>query len=203
MALAKQKPQFYTAKEYLLLERGAVVRHEYLNGEIFEMAGANRRHNRISTNITRVIGNQILDRECSVYGSDMRIRIPATQTYTYPDVVALCGPEEFEDETEDNLLNPALIVEVLSKSTEAYDRGAKFEHYQTIESLREYVLITQEPFRVEQFVRKNTNSWTYFEFRFADDVVKLNSIDCELSLRDIYHKFEQTFPKEVVLADPA
>ncbi len=154
MALAQQKPRLYTAKKYLISERESEIRHEYLNGEIFEMAGANKRHNRISTNLIHLIETQIRDRDCSVYGSDMRIRIPATQTYTYPDVVALCGPEEFEDETEDNLLNPTLIVEVLSKSTEAYDRGAKFEHYQTIESLREYVLITQEPFRVEQFVRK-------------------------------------------------
>ena len=197
MTLAQQKPRLYTAKEYLVLEREAEFRHEYLDGEIFEMAGANKRHNLISINMIRVIGNQILDRECSVYGSDMRIRIPVMETYTYPDVVALCGPEEFEDETEDNLLNPALIVEVLSKSTEAYDRGAKFEHYQTIESFREYVLITQEPFRVEQFVRRDTSTWTYFEFRSADDVVKLASIDCEICLRDIYHKVEETFPKKI------
>lgn len=198
MALAKQKPQLYTALEYLVLERESEIRHEYLDGEIFQMAGANKRHNLISSNMIRVISNQILDRECSVYGSDMRIKIRATEKYTYPDVVALCGPEEFEDETEDNLLNPALIIEVLSKTTEAYDRGAKFAYYQSIESFREYVLITQEPFRVEQFVRKNTSTWTYFEFRFADDVVKLTSINCELSLRDIYHKVEQNFPKEVI-----
>ena len=197
MALAKQKPQLYTPQEYLILERASEIRHEYLDGEIFEMAGANKRHNLISINIIRMIGNQILDRECSVYGSDMRIRIPATETYTYPDVVGLCEPEEFEDETEDNLLNPALIIEVLSKTTEAYDRGAKFAYYQSIESFREYVLITQEPFRVEQFVRKDTSMWTYFEFRLADDVVQLSSIDCKLGLRDIYHKVEQTFPKKV------
>ena len=197
MALAKQRPQLYTTQEYLILERESEVRHEYLNGEIFEMAGANKRHNLISSNMIRVISNQIHDRECSVYGSDMRIKIRATEKYTYPDVVALCGPEEFEDETEDNLLNPALIIEVLSKTTEAYDRGAKFAYYQSIESFREYVLITQEPFRVEQFVRKDTSMWTYFEFRLADDVVKLSSIDCKLGLRDIYHKIEQTFPKKV------
>ena len=117
MALAKQKPQLYTALEYLVLERESEIRHEYLDGEIFQMAGANKRHNLISSNMIRVISNQILDRECSVYGSDMRIKIRATEKYTYPDVVALCGPEEFEDETEDNLLNPALIIEVLSKTT--------------------------------------------------------------------------------------
>ena len=198
MALAQQKPKFYTAKEYLELEREGEFRHEYLDGEIFEIAGANKRHNVISTNVIRLLGNQLLERHCNVYGSDMRVKITSSENYTYPDVVALCGEEIFEDETEDTLLNPMLIIEVLSKSTEAYDRGAKFESYQTIESFHEYVLITQEPFRVEQFVRKEENVWTYFEFRKSDAVVKLNSIDCELALRDIYHKIQPKFPREVV-----
>lgn len=197
MGQVRIQAKYYTPREYLAVEREAGFRHEYMDGEIFAMAGGNKRHNLISANVIRIIGNQILDRSCSVYGSDMRIKIPFTNAYTYPDVVGLCGPEEFEDDTEDNLLNPALIVDVLSKSTEAYDRGAKFESYQTIESLREYVLITQEPFRVEQFVRRDANTWTYFEFRSADDVLKLHSIECELCLRDIYHKVEQKFPKEV------
>lgn len=198
MGLAKQKPKFYTPEEYLELERGSEVRHEYIDGEIYEMAGANKPHNRISVNVVRLLDNQLLERGCNIYGSNMRVRIASTGKYTYPDVVAVCGEEIFEDEAEDTLLNPMLIIEVLSKSTEAYDRGAKFEYYQTIESFREYVLITQEPFRVEQFVRKEANVWTYFEFRKPDDVVKLNSIDCELALRDIYHKIQQKFPKEVI-----
>jgi Uma2 family endonuclease len=126
------------------------------------------------------------------------ICVSATEKYTYPDIVAVCGKEIFEDKTQDTLLNPQLIIEVLSKSTEGYDRGAKFEYYQTIESFTEYVLITQEPFRVEQYVRKHKNEWTYFEFRKPEDIVKLNSIDCEISLQDIYHKIQQTFPKEVI-----
>lgn len=196
MGLPQQKPKLYTPTEYLKLEREAEFRHEYLYGEIFEMAGASKRHSLISVNLIRLIGNQLFDRDCSVYNSDMRIKIP-NQNYTYPDIVAQCGPEQFEDGSEDTLLNPTLIVEVLSRSTEAYDRGAKFEQYQTIESFREYLLITQEPFRVEQFVRRDVNAWTYFEFRTPEDVVKLESIGCELSLRDIYYKVEQTFPKEL------
>ncbi len=198
MGLAQQKPKIYTPEEYLELERAATVRHEYLDGEIFEMAGANRRHNVLSANIMRLLGNQLLDRECSAYSSDMRIKISPAGDYTYPDVVAACGEEIFEDDKEDNLLNPMLIIEVLSKSTEAYDRGGKFGAYQTIESFREYVLVTQEPFRVEQFVRKEENVWTYFEFRRPDEIVKLSSIGCELSLRDIYHKIQPKFPREVV-----
>ncbi len=197
MGLAQQKI-LYSPEEYLEFERKSEVRHEYIDGEIFEMAGANKRHNGISANLVRLLGNQLLEQDCVVYGSDMRVRITSTGKYTYPDVVAVCGEELFEDETEDTLLNPLLIVEVLPKSTEAYDRGGKFEYYQTIESFQEYVLVTQEPFRVEQFVRKDKNVWTYFEFRQPEDVVKLNSINCELVLQDIYHKIQQKFPKEVL-----
>jgi len=198
MGLAQKKPQIFTPEEYLEFERQSKVRHEYIDGELFEMAGANKNHNRISSNIIRLLGNQLIERDCSVYGSDMRVKITAAEKYTYPDVVAICGDEAFEDETEDTLLNPMLIIEVLSKSTEAYDRGGKFEFYQLIESFREYVLISQEPFRVEQFVRKNANEWTYFEFRKPNEIVKLNSINCELVLADIYHKIQQKFPKEVI-----
>lgn len=196
MGLAQKKPEFVSPEDYLELEREALDKHEYLNGEIFAMAGAGRRHNQICTNLIRRIAIQIGDRKCSVYGSDMRVKIPSGN-YTYPDVVAVCGDEIFEDKAEDNLLNPLVIIEVLSKSTEAYDRGAKFEQYQTIPNLREYVLVTPEPYRVEQFVRQDANAWTYLEFRTAEDTVKLESIGCELSLGDIYFKVEQTFPKQI------
>ena len=198
MGLAQRKPQFYTSEEYLEFERKSVVRHEYLDGEIYEMAGANKQHNIISTNIVRLLGNQLFDRDCNVFGGDMRVKITATEKYTYPDIVAVCGEENYEDETEDTLLNPSLIIEILSKSTEAYDRGGKFEYYQTIESFQEYILIAQEPFRVEQYVRKDKNIWTYFEFRDSEDVLKFDSIGGELKLKDIYHKIKQKFPKEII-----
>jgi Uma2 family endonuclease len=198
MELALKKPKLFTSAEYLEFERASEVKHELIDGEIFEMAGATKSHNLIAGNVFRQLGNQLLERECNAYRSDMRVKITATEKYTYPDIVAVCGEEIFEDSTEDTLLNPQLIIEVLSKSTEAYDRGAKFEYYQTIESFSEYILIAQEPFRVEQFVRKTKNEWTYFEFRQAEDVVKLHSIDCELKLKDIYHKIQQKFPKEVI-----
>ena len=197
MGLALKKPKIFTSAEYLEFERLSEVKHELINGEIFEMAGAVKRHNQISANIIRLLGNQLLERDCSAFSSDMRVKISAAGNYTYPDIVAVCGEEIYEDETEDTLINPQLIIEVLSKSTEAYDRGVKFEYYQTIESFHEYVLITQEPFRVEQYVRKNENEWAYFEFRKPENIVRLNSIDCEISLQDIYHKIQQTFPKEI------
>jgi Uma2 family endonuclease len=198
MGLALKKPKLYTPAEYLEFERRAEVKHELIDGEIFEMAGATRNHNRISTNVVRLLDTQMLERDCNVYGSDMRVKITVTEKYTYPDVVAVCGEEIYEDENEDTLLNPRLIIEVLSKSTAGYDRGAKFEYYQTIESFQEYVLISQEPFRVEQYVRKTKNEWTYFEFRQSEEVVRLNSIGCELSLKDIYHKIQPKFPHEVI-----
>jgi Uma2 family endonuclease len=197
MGLALKKPKLFTSAEYLEFERLSEVKHELINGEVFEMAGAVKRHNQISANIIRLLGNQLLERDCNAFSSDMRVKISAAGNYTYPDIVAVCGEEIYEDETEDTLINPQLIIEVLSKSTEAYDRGVKFEYYQTIESFREYVLITQEPFRVEQYVRKNENEWSYFEFRKPENIVRLNSIDCEISLQDIYHKIQQTFPKEI------
>ena len=198
MGLALEKPKLFTSAEYLEFERNSEVKHELIDGEIFEMAGATKSHNLIAGNVFRELSLQLLERECNVYTNDMRVKITATEKYTYPDVVAVCGEEIYEDQTEDTLINPQLIIEVLSKSTEGYDRGAKFEYYQTIESFREYVLITQEPFRVEQYVRKNKNEWTYFEFRQAEDIVKLISIDCEISLQDIYHKIQPKFPKEVI-----
>ena len=115
MGLAEQKPKFYTPEEYLEFERESEVRHEYIDGEIYEMAGANKRHNIISANLIRLLGNQLFDRDCNVYGSDMRVKIASTGKYTYPDAAAVCGEEFYEDETEDTLLNPMLIVEVLSK----------------------------------------------------------------------------------------
>ncbi len=198
MGLALKEPKLYTSAEYLEFERQSEVKHELIDGEIFVPAGAVKRHNQISANIIRLLGNQLLERDCNAFSSDMRVKITPTGKYTYPDIVAVCGEEIYEDSTEDTLLNPQLIIEVLSKSTEGYDRGAKFEYYQTIESFREYVLITQEPFRVEQFVRRNKNEWTYFEFRQAEDIVRLNSIECEITLQDVYHKIRQTFPKEVI-----
>lgn len=197
MGLAKPK-NLYTPEEYLELERKSEIRHEHIDAEIFEMAGEGKRHNQISANLMRLLGNQILERDCNVYANGMRVNIASTGNYTYPDIVGICGDEEFEDEKQDILLNPLLLIEILSKSTEAYDRGTKFEFYQTIESFNEYTLITQEPFRVEQFIRQDKNTWTYLEFRNSEDVIHLQSINCELSLHDIYHNVEQKFPKEVI-----
>ena len=188
--MSSQRQTLLTPEEYLAIERKSEIKHEYHAGEMFAMVGASKRHNLITANIIRVLGNQLLDRPCNVYPSDMRVKISATGKYTYPDVVIACEDEQFDDAEQDTLLNPVIIIEVLSESTEAYDRGKKFEHYQNIESLTEYLLVTQDPYRIEQYVRQSNSEWKYSEYHHADDVLKLDVIGCELTLKDVYVKVE-------------
>ncbi len=143
----------YSVEEYLNLEREASYKSEYLDDEIFAMAGASRRRNLISINTGGSLNAQLAERDCEVYVSDMRVRIEATNLLTYPNVVVVCVEPRFHDEEADTLLNPVLIIEVLSKSTSRFDRGEKFEHYRTINSFVEYLLIAQDRFYVEQYVR--------------------------------------------------
>ena len=152
----------FTPQEYLSLERKSPTRNEYFRGEIFAMAGTSREHSLIAVNLTRRIGNQLEDRPCEVYASDMRVLVDATGLYTYPDVVVVCGEPEFLDREVDTLLNPTVIFEVLSESTEAYDRGVKFGHYRRIPSLREYVLVSQDRMLVERYTRQG-NDWLLSE----------------------------------------
>jgi Uma2 family endonuclease len=177
-----------TPQEYLLQERIADIKSEYLNGEIFAMAGASREHNQIASNVVRLLGNQLLASNCSVYANDMKVRIASINKYTYPDILVSCDPEEFIDEQQDVLLNPLVIIEILSDSTEAYDRGRKFFHYQHINSLIEYILISQNICSVEIFQRQNDNSWLYSAFHHSDDIVAVNSIECSLALKEIYRR---------------
>jgi Uma2 family endonuclease len=186
--MSSQRKTLLTPEEYLAAERKAETRSEYFGGEVFAMVGASKRHNLIAANIIRVLGNQLLERPCNVYPSDMRVKVSATGKYTYPDVVVACEPESFDDAENDTLLNPVVIVEVLSASTEAYDRGKKFEQYQQIESLTEYILVAQDPYRIEQYVRQSDREWRYSEYHDAAEVLKIGVIGCELALKDAYAK---------------
>ncbi len=185
-----------TPEEYLAIERKAEFKSEYYQGEMFAMAGASDPHNIISTNLIRVFSNQLLHRDCVVYGGDMRVKVNPLGKYTYPDVMVACGKRIFDDEQHDTLVNPVLIVEILSDSTEAYDRGAKFDHYQAIKSFAEYILVAQDTRRVEQFVRQHDGAWTYRAFKSHEDVVMLQSIGCELRLAEIYLKVPALPPTE-------
>ena len=183
------KKKLLTEEEYLAIERRAEFRSEFHRGEMFARAGASRRHNRIVTNLVTALDNQLRERPCNVYSNDMRVKVPHTRLFTYPDLVVTCGKEMFADNEQDTLLDPLVIFEVLSDSTEAYDRGKKFEHYQSIGSLATYVLVAQEARRIEQYVRQEDGRvWIYTEAHGADAVVGIEVIACNLKLEDVYAK---------------
>jgi Uma2 family endonuclease len=182
----------YSPEEYLALERKAEYKSEYLNGRIIAMSGASRWHNLIAGNLYRELSQQLRGRPCEAYTSDLRVKVSSTGLYTYPDITVACGDILFEDAEIDTLINPNVIVEVLSPSTEAYDRGEKFAHYRRLESLQEYVLVSQDRVRIEYYVRQGTQ-WVFSEASTLDETVRLGSIGCDLILRDIYEKVE--FPE--------
>jgi Uma2 family endonuclease len=185
-----QAQQRYTPEEYLALERQAQCKSEYDAGDILAMAGASRWHNLIVANVVGELRAQLKGHPCATYPSHMRVKVSATGLYTYPDVTVVCGEARFEDNQQDTLLNPTLIVEVLSESTEAYDRGGKFAHYRKLPSLMEYVLIAQTKPHIEHYVRQPDNRWLLSEADSLSDTLHLPSIDCRLALAEVYDKVD-------------
>ena len=179
-----------TPEEYLVLERKATLKSEYLNGKILAMSRANLAHNLIMVDIATELNIQLRGRGWDVCMSNMRVKTGPKGAYFYPDVVVFCGEPRFEDNVFDTLLNPILIIEVLSPSTEVYDKGEKFAHYQELASLREYILVSQDRIRVEQY-RLTQTQWVQTEFQLPEDLLPLVSIGCELSLRDIYRRLPE------------
>jgi Uma2 family endonuclease len=179
-----------TPEEYLEQERKAEWRSEYFNGEVFRMSGASRYHALIITNLVRDLSQKLRGRPCNVYSSSLRVRVSPTGLYTYPDVVVTCGEEQFLDESNDTLLNPVLIIEVLSDSTKDYDRGGKFESYRTLTSLEEYLTIAQDKIHIEQWQCQKDRRWLLSEHFDTTVSIALNSIDVELLLPDIYEKID-------------
>ena len=175
-------------EEYLALERQSEIKSEYFGGEIFAMAGASREHNIISTNIVRVLGNQLLEKPCNIFLSDMKVKMKEIKKYTYPDIVVVCGNEEYDDEYNDILLNPIVIIEILSDSTEAYDRGDKFAHYQFLSTFSEYILVSQYFPKIEKFLRQNNDTWIYSKCEKPEDIVRIESLKCKLQLAEVYRK---------------
>jgi Uma2 family endonuclease len=175
-------------QEYLALERAAVNKSEYYNGEVFAFAGANQSHNLIVANVITLFNLQLKSKPCKVYPSDMRVKVSETGLYTYPEVTVVCGEAELEDEHLDTLLNPTVIVEVLSPSTEKDDRIVKFAHYRRLVSVMEYILTAQDSARLEQYVRQSDGRWLLSEYRDLEATAAIESIDCELPLKDVYHK---------------
>jgi Uma2 family endonuclease len=184
-----------TPEEYLELDRAAECRNEYFNGRMYAMAGGTHRHALIIGNCTRELGNELKKRPCLVTPTDVRIRTSPGGLYTYPDIVVVCGDSRYVDGRRDTLLNPTLLIEVLSPSTEAYDRGLKSAQYRTLETLEEYALVSQHEPRVEIF-RRQTAGWLFSEVVGLDTSCHFASVECTLSLADIYDKvtFEEGEP---------
>lgn len=178
-----------TPEAYLARERAATERSEYVNGQVYALAGTSREHSLIAANLIRELSTQLRGRPCETYANDMRVKVSATGMYTYPDIVVACGEPRFEDAHVDTLLDPTVVVEVLSPSTEAYDRGAKFAHYRRLPSLREYVLVSQHQPLIERFERRG-ESWWLGDAIGLDSSIMLTSIECTLALRDVYERVE-------------
>ncbi|HZS46184.1 MAG TPA: Uma2 family endonuclease [Blastocatellia bacterium] len=192
--MASHLKHIYTPQEYLAMERAASYKSEFCNGEIFAMSGASLEHNLIVTNTTISLGNQLEGKDCDVLANDMRVKTVDSSLYTYPDIVVVCGERRFEDASVDTLLNPKLIIEVLSPSTASYDRTKKFAYYRGIESLQEYILIAQDECRVTQYVRQGTDTWIFHEATSLDEKIHLASVPCVLDLSRVYRRIE--FPPD-------
>jgi Uma2 family endonuclease len=199
MAAAAQ-PRRYTPEEYLALEREAEYKSEYVNGCIYAMAGASRAHILITGNIGGELRARLRGSPCETYTNDMRVKVSPTGMYAYPDVAVVCEEPLFEDGHVDTLLNPVLIVEVLSASTEAYDRGDKFAHYETVPSLREYILVAQNRPRIERYVRQPDGQWLRSVATGLQDTIHLAAIGCDLPLAEVYERV--TFPAAPDPAEP-
>ena len=180
--------QFITPEQYLHRERNAEFRSEYLRGEMFAMAGASANHNLIVGNCVQNIGQQLKKKPCRVYPRDLKLRIQATGLYTYPDLSVVCGEPQLESDHGDVLLNPVVLIEVLSDSTEAYDRGKKFEHYRTIPSLKHYVLVAQDRHSIDCFSLNPDGSWSLTACQTPTGMVELATIDSQLSAVEVYDK---------------
>jgi Uma2 family endonuclease len=188
MASAARIPR-YTPEQYLALERNAELKSEFYNGYMTRMEGKNREHNLIAGNLGGELMTQLESRPCETYINDMRVLVSRSGFYTYPDLIVVCGEPQFLDEESDTLLNPTVIVEVLSPTTESYDRGKKFSHYRRLESLKEYVLVAQDEVFVERYSRQG-EVWELSDWTSMDETLSLASIDCHVPLREIYARIE-------------
>jgi Uma2 family endonuclease len=193
--MSSPEPDLLTPSQYLESERKSELRNEYIDGRMREMPRTNIWHSTIGGNLLGEISSQLRRRACEVFNCGLRVKVSSTGMYTYADIVALCGKPELEDEHEDTLLNPSVIIEVFSDSSEAYDRGEKFANYRRIDSLREYVLVSQNKILVEHY-RREKDQWRLSEVSGPDAVLHLESIDCHVAVSAIYEKVEFEPPGE-------
>ena len=178
-----------TEEQYLALERAADFKSEYFDGEMFAMSGASVQHGRLQRNLITELANSLRGTPCEPFGSDLRVRV-SRRMYTYPDVTIVCGKPVLADERQDVLLNPTAIIEVLSPSTEKYDRGLKLQHYRAIESLQDYILVDQSQIRIEHYSRQDKNVWTLRDYQSLDEAMTIASVGATLSLARVYDRVE-------------
>jgi Uma2 family endonuclease len=188
--MSTQAKPFITPEQYLEIEAKAERKSEYYNGEMFLMAGNTSDHSLICVNVSRLFSDQLREKPCYIYESNIRVRILETGLYTYPDAVVVCGNREWSDLARTTLLNPTILVEVLSDSTEAYDRGEKFWHYRHIPSLREYMLISQKAFRIDQYIRQPDGEFKLRSYDSVDATLEVPAVGCSIPLKEIYFKTE-------------
>ncbi|MCB1189732.1 MAG: Uma2 family endonuclease [Leptospiraceae bacterium] len=186
----EEKALYYTETEYLDLEENSETKNEYFNGQIYAMAGASVKHITIASNLIMSLGFQLRKKNCVVFGSDMRVKISDTGLYTYPDISIACEDRKLTGDKTNTLLNPVVIVEVLSDSTERYDRGEKFAHYRQLSSLQEYVLVSQNSKKIEKFSRNSAGKWELTETTVEVPEIDLPMINCKLSIEEVYDKVD-------------
>jgi Uma2 family endonuclease len=184
------KRRLLTEFEYLLVERQAEERSEFFRGEMFAMSGATRSHNVIASKLSRLLQNQLDGRGCDVYQSDMKVRVASTGRFAYPDIVVVCGERQYLDDREDVLLNPTVLIEVLSESTANYDRLDKARDYRLLGSLRELLLVAQDVPLVEHFVKQDQSTWNFTSVTGLEAAIELPSIGCKLKLADVFAGIE-------------
>ena len=188
--MTAQPKRDMTEAEYLDHERASITKSDYYDGHVYAMTGAKEPHNLIAGNVIASLHGQLRRKPCRVYPSDMRVKVIQTGLNTYPDVVVLCGVPQFVDEKHDTITNPIVIIEILSPSTERYDRGMKFRHYRSIETLRDYILIAQDRQHIEHYTRHENGQWLFEETSINEERISIQSIECVLSLEDTYEKVE-------------
>jgi Uma2 family endonuclease len=188
--MSSQPIKLLTVEQYLEIERAAEFRSEYLNGEMFAMAGGSINHGMIAADTLIRIGEQLRGKPCAVVGSDVRLFCKPANVFTYPDLFVFCGPRKYLDAEKDTLLDTTVIVEVLSPSTQNYDRGEKFRYYRGLPSFAEYLLLAQDAIRAEHHVRQDDGSWVFRELNGPDVWIELKSVGCTLQLGDLYEHAE-------------
>lgn len=190
MTTLTQPTTLLTPEEYLAVEREAETRSEYVDGVVYPMTGAHINHQRIISNLIVELVLQLRGRQYDVLAVEMKVRMPDSRKYFYPDITVVSGEPQFHDDRKDVILNPVLLIEVLSKSTEAFDRGLKFQAYQQLPSLGEYLLVAQDAPFVEQFVRQDDGTWSYRAAAGRESSLSLPSVECTLDLNAVYNKVD-------------